>query len=126
MGQHEGIAMDYSFFTGEDSLIIKLSGTAGVNERLLAKKYLSPHLRQTYRNVIVDLADVNEPGEIYILGVLNTIKKEFQMLGCKVRLCAPKPRLYRYFQENRLEQIFDIAQPVTQSKSEFVEKNSDE
>lgn len=117
--------MEYSFISGEDSLIIRLAGTAGVNERLRAKKHLFPHLRQSYRSVMVNLAGLNEPGEIYILGVLNTIKKEFQLLGCKVKLCSPKPRLYRYFQENRLEQIFTIAQPMTQSKAEFTEKGND-
>jgi anti-anti-sigma regulatory factor len=126
MGQSEGTAMNYEFLYGEDSLIIKLSGTAGVNERLLTKKYLFPHLRRSYHNVILDLANLNEPGEVYILGALNTIKKEFQMLGCKVKLCSLKPKLHRYFQENRLEQIFDISQPVSQNKSEAMEKSSDE
>ncbi len=126
MCQSDGAVMNYVFSPGEDSLIIKLSGTAGVNERLLAKEYLTPHLRGAYRTVVVDLAGLNERGEIYVLGLLNTIKKEFQMLGCKVRLHSPRPRLYRSFQENRLEQIFDIVPSVTHGKSEFGEKNSDQ
>jgi len=117
--------MNYEFEHEEDFLIIKLSGTAKVNERLLVKEYLTPHLQRSHQKVIVDLERLDEAGGVYILGVLNTIKKEFQLLGGEVKLCSLKPELYRYFQENRLDQIFDIGQSVEQVKVSFKGKSNE-
>jgi anti-anti-sigma factor len=116
--------MNYEFGHEEDFLIIKLSGTAKVNERLLVKKYLTPHLQRSRQKVIIDLERLDEAGGVYILGVLNAIKKEFQLLGGEVKLCSLEPELYHYFQENRLDQIFDIGQSVQQAKQSFKEKNN--
>jgi anti-anti-sigma factor len=117
--------MNYEFLYSEDFLIIKLSGIAGVNERLSVKEYLTPHIRPSFQKVIVDMEGLDESGGVYILGVLNTIKKEFQLLGGEVKLCSLKPELYRYFQENRLDQIFDIGQSIEQIKSKFMRKSND-
>ena len=116
--------MKYEFVRTEDFLIIKLSDTAGVNERLLVKKYLTPYLQRSWQKVIVDLEGLDEAAGVYILGVLNTIKKEFQLLGSEVELCSLKPELYLYFQENRLDEIFDIGQPVEQIKPSSKEKSN--
>ena len=117
--------MNYEFLYSEDFLIVKLSGIAGVNERLSVKGYLTPHIRQSFQKVIVNMDGLDESGGVYILGVLNTIKKEFQLLGGEVKLCSLKPELYRYFQENRLDQIFDIGQSIEQIKSKFMRKSND-
>ncbi len=116
--------MNYEIEHEEDFLIIKLSGTAKVNERLLVKKYLTPHLQRSRQKVIVDLERLDEAGGVYILGVLNAIKKEFQLLGGEVKLCSLEPELYHYFQENRLDQIFDIGQSVQQAKQGFKGKGN--
>jgi anti-anti-sigma factor len=116
--------MDYEFVYSGDFLVIKLSGAARVNERLLVRESLTPHLRQSCRKVIVDLEGLDEAEGAYILGVLNTIKKEFQLLGAEVKLCSLKPELYHYFQENRLDQIFDIGQSIEQIKLSFKEKSN--
>lgn len=117
--------MNYEFVYEEDFLIIKLSGSAEVNERLLAKESLTPCLQQSHPKVIIDLENLAENGGVYIVGVLNTIKKEFQLLDGEVKLCSLKPELYRYFQENRLDQIFDIGQSVESTKQSFKERNHD-
>jgi anti-anti-sigma regulatory factor len=106
--------MNLEFLDEGDFLIIKISGTAAPNERLLVKEYLTPHLRLLYPRVIVDLKGLGETEGAYVLGVLNTIKKEFELLGGEVKLCSLKPELYHYFQENRLDQIFDIGKSVEQ------------
>ena len=116
--------MDYEFVYSGDFLVIRLSGAAGVNERLWVKEHLTPHLRQSCRKVIVDLGGLDEAEGVYILGALNTIKKEFQLLGAEVKLCCLKPELYQYFRENRLDQIFDIGQSIEQSKLSFKEKSN--
>jgi anti-anti-sigma factor len=117
--------MNYDFVYEEDFLIIKLSGSAEVNERLLTKESLTPYLQQSHQKVIIDLENLAKDGEVYIVGVLNTIKKEFQLLDGEVKLCSLKPELYRYFQENRLDQIFDIGLSVESTKQSFKERNND-
>jgi anti-anti-sigma factor len=117
--------MNYQFVYEEDFLIIKLSGSAEVNERLLTKESLTPYLQQSHQKVIIDLENLAKNGGVYIIGVLNTIKKEFQLLDGEVKLCSLKPELYRYFQENRLDQIFDIGQSVELIKQSFKERNND-
>ncbi|MGA2318841.1 MAG: hypothetical protein ABSG71_21035 [Thermodesulfobacteriota bacterium] len=47
--------MNYEFVYEEDFLIIKLSGSTGVNERLLVKEHVASHLQQPNQKVIVDL-----------------------------------------------------------------------
>jgi len=117
--------MNYEFVYEEDFLIIKLSGTAGVNERLSVERHLAPYLQGPYQRVIVDLESLDEPGEVYIVGVLNTLKKEFQFMDGEVKLCSLKPELYHYFQENRLDQIFDIGLSVESTKQSFKERSND-
>jgi len=117
--------MDYEFVYSGGFLIIKLSGSAEVNERLLTKESLTPYLQQSHQKVIIDLENLAENGGVYIIGVLNTIKKEFQLLDGEVKLCSLKPELYHYFQENRLDQIFDIGQSVELIKQSFKERNND-
>ena len=116
--------MNYEFVYEEEFLIIKLSGSAEVNERLLTKESLTPYLQQSHQKVIIDLENLAENGGVYIIGVLNTIKKEFQLLDGEVKLCSLKPELYRYFQENRLDQIFDIGQSIEQIKLSFKERGN--
>jgi anti-anti-sigma factor len=120
--------MNYEFVYEEEFLIIKLLGSAEVNERLSVKRHLAPYLQGSSQKVIVDLEDLeglDEPGGVYIVGVLNTIKKEFQLLGGEVKLCSLEPELYRYFKENRLDQIFAIGQSVESTKQSFKERNND-
>ena len=117
--------MDYEFVTEEEFLIIKLLGNAEVNERLSVKRHLATYLQGSYQKVIVDLEGLDEPEGVYIVGVLNTIKKEFQLLDGEVKLCSLEPGLYRYLEENRLDQIFDIGQSVESTKQSFKERNND-
>jgi anti-anti-sigma factor len=114
--------MNCEFLYREDFLIIKLSGTVRVNERLMIKKRLTPHLQRSCQKIIVDLEGLNDMEGIYILGVLNTIKKEFEILGGEVKLCGLNLELDRYFKDNRLDQIFEIGQSIEQTKLKFKEK----
>jgi anti-anti-sigma factor len=115
--------MNYEFVCEEGFLIMKLSGAAGLNERLSVKKRLTPYLDQSCKNVIVDLKGLGESDGVRVLGVLNTIKKEFELLGGEIKLCHLNPELHRYFRENRLDQLFEIAESVEQVKRSFEEKN---
>ena len=115
--------MNYEFVCEEGFLIVKLSGKAGVNERLLVKKRFTPYLERSCKKVIVDLKGLGESEGVHVLGVLNTIKKECELLGGEVKLCYLSPELNRYFRENRLDQLFEIAQSVKHVKQSFKENN---
>ena len=116
--------MNYEFKEEGNILFIKLSGTAEVNDRLLTKESITPYLQKSYPKVIVDLEEVGEKEAVSILGVLNVIKKEFQLMGGEIKLCSLRPSLYRYFKENRLDRIFDIVQPAEQAKRSFKGKSN--
>jgi anti-anti-sigma regulatory factor len=117
--------MNYEFVYEGDFLIIRLSGFAEVNERLRAKESLTPYLQRSHSKVIIDLENLAEDGGVYVLGVLNTIKKEFQLMDGEVKLCSLKPPLHHYFRENRLDQIFDIGLSVESTKQSFKRRNND-
>lgn len=111
--------MNYEFKEEGNILVIKLSGTAEVNDRLLTKESVTPYLQKSYPKVIVDLEEAGEKEAVSILGVLNVIKKEFQLVGGEVKICSLHPKLLRYFKENRLDKIFDIRESVDQAKLRF-------
>lgn len=111
--------MNYEFNYQEDFLIIKLSGSARVNERLLTKQFLLQSLQPSYRKIIVDLEGLGGGEAVYCVGVLNTIKKEVQLMSGEMKLCSLTPGVSRYFQENRLDQIFDIKPSIEAAKRSF-------
>ncbi len=115
--------MNYEFRHSDEFLIIKLSGPVGVNERLMIKNRLTPHLQELGQKIILDLEGLSETEGVYISGVLNTIKKELDLSGCKVMLCGLNPELDRYFKDNRLDQIFEISQSTEQAIQKFRKKN---
>jgi anti-anti-sigma regulatory factor len=46
-------------------------------------------------------------------------------MGGEIKFCSVKPELYRYFQENRLDQVFDIVQSVEQVKQSDRSKSNE-
>jgi anti-anti-sigma factor len=117
--------MNYEVEYQDDFLIIKLCGTVGSNERLLSKKALLSTLQPSYRKVIVDLRDLRSGGGGYCVGVLNTIKKEVQLLGGKMKICSLSPAAARYFRENRLDEMFEIEPCIEHAKRSFREERND-
>lgn len=117
--------MNYEVEYLDDFLIIKLSGTVGSNERLLSKRSLLSSLQPSYRKVIVDLGELKSGGAGYCLGVLNTIKKEVQLIGGKMKICSLSPAAARYFRENRLEEMFEIEPSIEHAKRSFREERND-
>ena len=117
--------MNYEVEYLDDFLIIKLSGTVGSNERLLSKRSLLSSLQPSYRKIIVDLGELKSGGAGYCLGVLNTIKKEVQIIGGKMKICSLSPAAARYFRENRLEEMFEIEPSIEHAKRRFHEERND-
>jgi anti-anti-sigma regulatory factor len=59
------------------------------------------------------------------VGVLNTLKKEVQLMGGKLKLCSLTPEVSRYFRGNHLDLIFDIKPSIEEAKSSFCEEKDD-
>jgi anti-anti-sigma factor len=116
--------MNYELDHQDDFLIIRLSGVARPNERLLIKKSLDSFLRPSDRKVIVDLKDLETGDAVYFVGVLKAIQKEVQLVGGKMKLCSVPAAVARYFQENRLDRMFDVDPSVEKAKRSFVEERN--
>ena len=121
-GQRRQHRMNYELDHQDDYLIIKLSGVARPNERLLIKKSLESSLRPSDRKVIVDLRNLESGDAVYFVGMLKTIQKEVQLIGGKMKLCSVPAAVIRYFQENRLERMFEVAPSIEKAKGSFIEE----
>ena len=117
--------MNYEVEYQDDFLIIKLSGTVRSNERLLSKRSLLSSLKASYRKVIVDLGELRSGGAGYCVGVLNTIKKEVQLIGGKMKICSLSPTVAHCFQENRLNEMFEIEPSIEHAARSFREERND-
>lgn len=111
--------MQSEFTKNGEFLIIKLSGNTSPNERLIFRQAIGPHLQTLRPKVIVDLSGLREQGGVYLVGLLNTIRKETQILGGEVKLCALSSQLYEYFRENRLLEFFETKKTLEQAKRSF-------
>lgn len=98
--------MKYSISQGKDHVVIKVSGPSRNNEALMAKRLLSPHLQAKGVRVTLDLAGLGPFDPASLLGVLSGIRREVNLQGGELRLCALNPGTRRYFAENRLDRIF--------------------
>jgi anti-anti-sigma regulatory factor len=117
--------MRFEFIEGNGFLLIKLSGIPLPNERAVTKESILRRLHGIHPRVIVDLSDIKEKAEVYVLGVLNTLRKEVRIRGGEMKLCALGPTLYRFFQQNRLLDMFQTESTVEQAKRSFG-KSADE
>lgn len=108
--------MRYEFKHEKDFLLIKLSGAASPNERLLTRRSLLWHIRKSQGRVIIDLSDLQEEGVLYALGILNMIRKEVHIMRGKIRLYGLNPNLKQQFNENRWTSIFDIFYSIDDAK----------
>ena len=104
------VVEDAAFF------LIKISGETRKNEALPAKRALSPYLKERGIRVIMDLKELEKFEPITLLGVLNGIKKEIDLLGGGLKLCSLKQEILNYFKENRLDQIFQVYEDEERAK----------
>jgi len=116
--------MNYELDHQDDFLIIRLSGVARPNERLLIKKSLDSSLRPPDRRVIVNLRDLETGDAVYFVGVLKAIQKEVQLIGGKMKLCSVPAAAARYLQENGLDRMFDVEPSVEKAKRSFIEERN--
>ena len=118
--------MNYELVKEDEYLIIKITGSPFVNERLVSHKSLLQHLTADTRKVIVDLEGLEEGQPLFSLGgILNTLKKEVQLQGGGMKLCSLRPKIGRYFQERSLDRIFNIQYSIEEAKKSFEDEKDD-
>ena len=100
--------MQYDIIEGKNCFHIAISGKPRKNEPLLAKKMLLPFFKQKNIRMIIDLKNIRGFDSVFVLGILNSIRKEVGFLEGDLRICSLNDELLKYFQQNRLDKIFYI------------------
>lgn len=108
--------MKYHINEDEHLLLIEISGDPKKNEPLFANRVLLPYFKKRGIRVIVDLKGLKNFDPIILIGVLNNIRKETNLLGGGLKLCALRPGVTNYFKENRLDQVFQVYENEEKAK----------
>jgi anti-anti-sigma factor len=108
--------MKYHIVEEGGFFLIRISGEPRKNEALPARRMLYPYLNKKGIRVIIDLRELKNVEPIILLGVLNSIRKETNLLGGGLKLCSLKPDILNYFKENRLDQFFQIYENEEKAK----------
>ncbi|MDO8785466.1 MAG: hypothetical protein Q7J12_04535, partial [Syntrophales bacterium] len=88
--------------------LIKVSGETRKNEAVMATGGLSPYLKEKGIKVIMDMKELGKFEPSTLVGVLNGIRKEVNLLRGGLKLCSLKPEILNYLKQNRLDHIFQI------------------
>jgi len=88
--------------------LIKISGETRRNEAIMAKGALSPYLKEKGIKVIMDMKELEKFEPITIVGILNGIRKEVNLLRGCLKLCSLNPEILNYLRQNHLDYIFQI------------------
>lgn len=89
--------MKYHIVEDAGFFLIKISGESRKNEAIFAKRVLSAYLKERGIRVIMDLKGLEKFEPITLLGVLNGVRKEIDLLGGNLKLCSLKPEILNYF-----------------------------
>lgn len=81
-----GDAVKYHIVEENGFFLIKISGEARRNEAVLAKRVLFPYLKGKGIRVIIDLKELEKFELITLMGVLNSIRKEVNLLRGNLRI----------------------------------------
>ena len=108
--------MKYNIVKDDDFFIVKISGQPKKNEALQVKSILSSYFKEKGIRVIMDLKELEKFEPITLLGVLNGMRKEIDLLGGCLKLCSLKLEILNYFKENRMDQFFMIYEDEKSAK----------
>ena len=108
--------MKYQIVKEDEFLLIKVSGKTRKNESVLSNVLLKPYLQDKGVKVIFDLKELEKFDPMTLLGVLNTLKKEIDLLRGCLMVCSLKPEMENCLRENRLDHIFYIFEDAEKAK----------
>jgi anti-anti-sigma factor len=108
--------MKYQIMEEDECLLIKVSGKTRKNEAVLSNALLKPYLQDKGVKVIFDLKELEKFDPMTLLGVLNTLRKEIDLLRGDLMVCSLKPAMEDCLRENRLDHIFNIFEDTEKAK----------
>ena len=108
--------MKYQLTEEDAFLLIKVSGKTRKNEAVLSNALLKPYLHKKGVKVIVDLKDLEKFEPIILLGILNSLKKEIDLLRGYLMVCSLKPEMEHCLRENHLEHLFHVFEDAQKAK----------
>ncbi len=108
--------MKYQIVEENNFLLVKISGKTRKNESVLSNALLKPHLQDEGVKVIIDLKELEKFEHMSLLGVLNTLKKEIDLLRGDLMVCSLKPEMENYLRENCLDHVFHIFEDAEKAK----------
>jgi anti-anti-sigma factor len=100
--------MKYRIVEENGFCLIKISGKTRKNEGVMAKRGLSPYLKEKGMKVIIDMKELEMFELITLIGILNGVRREVNLLRGELRLCSLKTEIVDYIRQNRLDHIFQI------------------
>jgi hypothetical protein len=106
----------YQIAKEDEFLLIKISGKTRKNETVLSNARLKPYLQDQGVKVIIDLQSLDKFEPMTLLGVLNSLKKEIDLLRGDLMVCFLKPEMENYLRENRLDHFFHIFEDAEKAK----------
>jgi len=98
----------YHIVEEDGFFLIKISGETRRNEAVMAKGGLCPYLKEKGIKVIMDMKELEKFEPITLVGILNGIRKEVNLLRGGLKLCSLKPEILNYLRQNHLDHIFQI------------------
>lgn len=108
--------MKYQIVKEDEFLLIKVSGKTRKNESVLSNALLKTYLQDKGVKVIFDLKELEKFDPMTLLGVLNTLRKEIDLLRGCLMVCSLKPEMENCLRENRLDHIFCIFEDAEKAK----------
>jgi len=106
----------YQIVKENEFVLIKVSGKTRKNETVLSIALLKPYLQYKGVKVIIDLNKLEKFEPMILLGILNSIRKEIDLLRGCLMVCSLKPEMENCLRENRLENIFHIFEDAEKAK----------
>jgi anti-anti-sigma regulatory factor len=114
--------MTYEVYEQEGWVILRLKGKARNNEPIRAKRHLLPWLNVSGVRIVVDLGGLQEVG-VWEKGLLNSLRKEVDLLNGTLRLCSLNATLRVQFRRDRFTEAFEIYRDVNSAMAAREEDN---
>ena len=99
--------MTYQVTQRKGWVIFRIKGKARNNEPLRAKRHLLSWLNVPGVRIVVDLSGLEELG-VWEMGLLNSLRKEVDLLKGTLRLSSLNPTLKSKFKRDRFAETFDM------------------
>lgn len=99
--------MTYQVTERKGWVVLRIRGKAHNNEPIRAKRHLLSWLNVPEVRVVVDLSGLEALG-VWEIGLLNSLRREVDLLKGTLRLCRLNPALRSEFSRDRFAETFEM------------------